>query len=137
RSETSMSEPQGSRGLSRRAVLKSASACAGAAAVSSLTGSLSSVAWSAQSPSVTATTEAGPVRGLVIDKVHSFKGIRYGADTAARRFMPALAPTSWKGVQDATQYGPASPQTGKDEGATSEDCLLLNIWTPGLRDGAK
>jgi len=51
--------------------------------------------------------------------------------------MPALAPTSWKNILDATGYGAASPQTGKEEAATSEDCLFLNIWTPGLRDKAR
>jgi para-nitrobenzyl esterase len=129
-----MSHPPGSRGVSRRAVLKGAGLCAGAAAVSSL----SSIAWSANaSHTATATTGAGKVRGLVDQGVHSFKGIRYGADTAARRFMPALAPTSWKKVLDATEYAAGSPQTGKEEEATSEDCLFLNIWTPGLRDGGR
>ena len=134
-----MSDSQGSGGWSRRAVLKSAGLYAGAAAAvsASLTASLSSVAWSAHPRSTTATTEAGKVRGLVTEGIHSFKGIRYGADTAPRRFMPAFAPTSWKNVVDATEYGPAAPQTGKEETATSEDCLFLNIWTPGLRDGAK
>src|SRR3982074_2553340 len=129
-----MSQRSGYRGVSRRAVLKGAGLCAGAAAVSSL----SSIAWSANaSPAATARTRAGQVRGLVTQGVHSFKGIRYGADTAPRRFMPALAPVSWKNILDATEYGAASPQTGKEETATSEDCLLLNIWTPGLRDGAR
>jgi para-nitrobenzyl esterase len=148
-----MSESHGPRGVSRRTVLKSASLCAGAAAVSNLTpslaaslttslsaslsASLSSVASSAHARSVTAMTQAGKVRGLVIDAVHSFKGVRYGADTGPRRFMAALAPTPWKNALDATQYGAASPQTGKEETATSEDCLFLNIWTPKLRDGAK
>jgi len=134
-----MSESHGSRGVSRRVVLKGA----GAAAVSrltaaSLTASLSSVARSAPSSRpVTATTESGKVRGLVTQGVHIFKGVRYGADTGPRRFMPPLAPTPWKNVLDATVYGAGSPQTGKEEAATSEDCLFLNIWTPGLRDGAK
>ncbi len=130
-----MSESQGYRGVSRRAVLKGASLCAGAAAVSGL----SSVARSSSHPprSATATTQAGKVRGLVTQGVHGFKGIRYGTDTGPRRFMPALAPVSWKNILDATEYGAASPQTGKEETATSEDCLFLNIWTPGLRDGAR
>jgi para-nitrobenzyl esterase len=138
-----MSESRGSGGVSRRAVLKAAGLCAGAAAASGLTASprwasLSSVAWGADSSrSATATTGAGKVRGLVNQGVHSFKGVRYGADTGPRRFMPALAPASWKNILDATGYGAASPQTGKEEAATSEDCLFLNIWTPGLRDGAR
>jgi para-nitrobenzyl esterase len=124
----------GQDSISRREILKGATLCAGAAAVTSL----SSVAWSADSGrSTIATTEAGKVRGLVHEGIHSFKGVRYGADTGPRRFMAPLAPTSWKKTADAIEYGAGSPQSGKDEEATSEDCLFLNIWTPGLRDGAK
>lgn len=100
--------------------------------------SLSSAVWSGPSSrATTATTRAGKVRGLVSDGIHCFKGIRYGADTAPRRFMPPVAAVPWNKVADATGYGAASPQTGQEEGATSEDCLFLNVWTPGLRDGAR
>jgi para-nitrobenzyl esterase len=120
--------------FSRRAVLEGATFCAGAAALSSV----SPVAWSASSSrSVIASTASGKIRGSVTEGIHCLKGIRYGADTGPRRFMPPLAPASWKNVLDATEYGAASPQTGTEEEATSEDCLFLNIWTPGLRDRAK
>src|ERR1700750_1759713 len=100
--------------------------------------SLSSLAWSAdKTRSALATTVYGKVRGTVQDGIHAFKGIRYGADTAPRRFMPPLAPEPWKKPLDATQYGAASPQSGKESEPISEDCLFLNVWTPGLRDGAK
>jgi len=71
-----------------------------------------------------------------VDGVHVFKGAPYGADTRARRFQPAAPVASWKGMRDALEYGPACPQTNTSE-RTSEDCLYLNVWTPGLRDGAK
>jgi para-nitrobenzyl esterase len=129
-----MDQSQGSGELSRRDVLKGAGVCAGA--VSML--GLSSIAWSAHSSSsATATTRSGKVRGSINQGVYCFKGVRYGADTGARRFMPPLAPPPWKGVLNAMEYGAASPQTGKQEEATSEDCLFLNVWTPGLRDGAR
>ncbi|MCI4567946.1 carboxylesterase/lipase family protein [Lysobacter sp. CFH 32150] len=83
-----------------------------------------------------ATTRSGRVRGYCDDNVHVFKGIPYGADTASRRFMPALQETPWSGVRDATRHGAAAPQVKADE-ATSEDCLFLNVHTPGLRDGGK
>lgn len=83
-----------------------------------------------------ATTRSGQVRGVLDDNVHVFKGIPYGTDTAARRFMPALPETPWHGVRDATRHGAAAPQAKADE-ATSEDCLFLNVYTPGLRDGGK
>src|SRR5882757_8900813 len=130
--------------VSRREVLKGVTLCAGAAAVSSpgwaspRWASLSSVAWSADAArSTLATTQAGKVRGRVHEGIHTFKGIRYGADTQARRFMPPLAPAPWKKALDATEYGAASPQPGKETEPTSEDCLFLNVWTPGMRDGAK
>jgi para-nitrobenzyl esterase len=85
---------------------------------------------------VIATTRVGKVRGVTNHGVHVFKGIRYGADTTQRRFMPPLAPTPWKGVIDALDYGPASPQSRISE-KTSEDCLFLNVWTPALRDKVK
>ena len=61
--------------------------------------------------------------------------MRYGADTANRRFQPALPPEKWDGILKATEYGASAPQ-GNGEN-TSEDCLFLNIWTPGLNDGEK
>ncbi|WP_407353693.1 carboxylesterase/lipase family protein [Luteimonas sp. R10] len=86
--------------------------------------------------SALAATRSGRIRGYVDRGVHVFKGIPYGADTSARRFLPALPEMPWDGVRDTTAYGAAAPQRNRDE-ATSEDCLFLNIWTPGLRDGGK
>lgn len=83
-----------------------------------------------------ATTRRGRVRGLRQDGVLSFKGVRYGADTAPRRFRRALPPQPWSGIADATRYGAASPQTRASE-PTSEDCLFLNLWTPGLDAGRR
>ena len=83
-----------------------------------------------------ATTRYGRMRGLREDGVLVFRGIRYGADTAPRRFRRAAPPQPWTGVADATRYGPASPQT-KAEEPTSEDCLFLNVWTPALDAGRR
>ena len=84
-----------------------------------------------------ASTKYGKVRGYLDQGINVFKGIRYGADTSARRFMPPLPPEPWADVRDALAYGPASPQTGRSNEKQSEDCLFLNVWTPGLRDGRK
>lgn len=83
-----------------------------------------------------ATTRHGRVRGVREQGVLVFKGVRYGADTHARRFRRALPPQPWQGIADATRYGRAAPQTRADE-PTGEDCLFLNIWTPALDAGKR
>lgn len=83
-----------------------------------------------------AKVRSGRLRGQREQGVNVFRGIPYGADTAARRFQPALPEPAWHGVRDALEYGSAAPQTGTD-GPGSEDCLFLNVWTPALRDGGR
>lgn len=90
----------------------------------------------ATAKSAVVTTNVGKVRGGRSGDIHMFRGIRYGADTAPRRFMAPLPPTPWRGVVDTIAYGHASPQTS-NEPDQSEDCLFLNVWTPGLGVGAK
>jgi para-nitrobenzyl esterase len=105
----------------------------------------------AQSNELIATTTAGKVRGAVEKGVNAFKGISYGAPTGgADRFMPPKPAEPWLGIRDALKLGTTAPQTPIEvyplfaswdswwtSTPMSEDCLVLNVWTPRLRDGAK
>ena len=83
-----------------------------------------------------ARTRGGRVLGLRDGDLHVFRGIRYGADTATHRFQPPRGETPWRGARDALAFGSSAPQSGND-GPGSEDCLFLNVTTPGLRDGRR
>jgi para-nitrobenzyl esterase len=104
----------------------------------------------AQSGSVEAATTLGRVRGTERRGIKAFKGIPYGASTAGKnRFMAPMDPAGWTDVRDTLDYGARAPQApprargaADEQGATpgqteSEDCLLLNVWTPGLNDNGK
>ena len=97
-------------------------------------------------------TVYGKVQGLQVTGIKIFKGVPYGAPTGGRnRFMPPRKPAAWSGVRECLAHGPISPQAPTDlrseygmmihwdlqPGGMSEDCLTLNVWTPGLKDGAK
>ena len=95
-----------------------------------------------------AQTQYGKVRGYILHDIYQFKGIPYGAPTSGKnRFMPPQKPEPWEGIRNAYNYGASAPQafsySRSPESAGflvdnwnyddfSEDCLRLNVWTPGL-----
>jgi para-nitrobenzyl esterase len=91
------------------------------------------------------TTRLGRVKGTRRRGVDAFLGLRYAeAPTGARRFAPPTPSQGWDGVYDATQPGARAPQlpgpdiAGRpDELRHDEDCLFLNIYTPGADDRAR
>ena len=101
-------------------------------------------------------TTDGPIRGVINDGVQTFKGIPYAAPPiGTRRFRPPEPVIPWTATFDAIDFGAPAMQ---DYGASSdtelgwqlaeifpmnsemkidnEDCLFLNVWTPGL-DGER
>jgi para-nitrobenzyl esterase len=81
-------------------------------------------------------TSHGPIIGTQDGPTQVFKGVRYGADTRSHRFLPPRRPTPWTQPVEALTYGSACFQNG-DEPHQSEDCLFLNVWTPGSDDAAR
>jgi para-nitrobenzyl esterase len=108
---------------------------------------------------VTATVDTtnGKVRGTQSGGISRFLGVPYGEDTRAVRFRPATPPKPWVGVRDCVALGHQAPQMedairaanagvdynsefikqviaagkeGKPSGNESEDCLVLNVYTP-------
>lgn len=92
--------------------------------------------------------ESGKVAGYIEDGIYIYKGIPYAR---AERFMPPVAPDKWEGIRSSRAYGPTCPQGKRmgwyndeqafafnwNDGYPDENCLRVNIWTPGLKDGKK
>lgn len=125
--------------IDRRSLMRSGIACAVVAGQ----GGGGAAAW-VQGSAPVVHTRHGPVRGRTHSGVHVFKGVPYGADTSgAGRFRMPTDPEPWREVREAVTEGPQCPQRDPDEPLTalalpeSEDCLTLNVWTPGPGDGRK
>jgi len=100
----------------------------------------------------TVETTNGKVQGIANTGIKEFKGIPYGAPTGGKnRYMPPRKPAAWSGVRECFGHGQISPQTLSNlagdygmmiqwdlqSGGMGEDCLSLNVWTPGVNDGGK
>jgi len=89
---------------------------------------------------VTLETSSGPVRGFRDARGMRFLGIPYAAaPVGADRLRPPRARPPWTTVQAADNPGPWPPQNSTRHSLTlgeatrqDEDCLTVNVWTPGL-----
>ena len=91
-------------------------------------------------------TVNGSVRGLREGGTWVFKGIPYARDpSGSRRWRRPEPSPGWTGVFEANRFGPVAPQSPPvpgmsirgDPTESSEDCLSLNIWTPGIDDSMR
>jgi para-nitrobenzyl esterase len=99
-----------------------------------------------------ADTTNGKVRGFIHRNIYNFLGIPYGANTSGKnRFMPPQKPDPWKEVYPAVYWPNSAPQLLDNFYANrylaftdywhyddvSENCLGINVWTPGYKDNTK
>jgi len=102
---------------------------------------------------VVVETNCGRIRGSADNGINVFRGVPYaespegeGRFTAPRELQP------WAGVRDAFEFGNRAMQdenafamppamlklfAGRELPPMSENCLVLNVWTPAVNDGRK
>jgi len=94
-----------------------------------------------------ATTRLGRLAGAPARRGVVFRGIPYARPPVGElRFRAPQPPEPWPGTREARRFGASAPQAGAQNwlvrrfaGASagqSEDCLTLNVWTPGV-DGRR
>jgi len=131
-------------GLNRRGLLKIAGAAA-AAPYLWLPARAEEGAWATQTvgPFIELEIANGRIRGGHSRGALAFKAIPYAGPVSGKnRFKAPPKVTSWSGVLDATRLGHPALQApggtyGEHEPAYREDCLVLNVWTPAVKDGGK
>lgn len=84
-------------------------------------------------PGAVVHTTDGSLHGTVTKDYRVFEGVPYAAPPG--RWERPEAPTPWKGVRDATKPGNDCVQQAAfwrpgTTDSTTEDCLVLNVYTP-------
>lgn len=94
------------------------------------------------STSAVVETTAGKVRGARDRGSFVFKGVPYARTPG--RLAPPAPPVPWTHVRDALHYGPRSfqvdvgaPRAAPGARDMSEQCQVLNLWTPALDNGKR
>jgi para-nitrobenzyl esterase len=102
---------------------------------------------------VVVETNCGKIRGSAENGVNVFKGIPYAESPEGEgRFAEPRKLRAWTGVRDASEFGNRAMQdenafalppamlklfAGRELPPMSENCLVLNLWTPAVNDGRK
>jgi para-nitrobenzyl esterase len=99
-------------------------------------------------PTTRVETEYGVVQGTQagpLGEIGVWRGIPYAQPPmGALRWQAPQPPQPWAGIRTATAFGHICPQpemqsialSGRNAGVQGEDCLSLNVWSPGT-EGAR
>lgn len=90
-------------------------------------------------------TLSGKIMGEYTDGLYIYKGIPYAAPPVGeRRWLPPVEIEPWEGILSTQAFKPTCPQNWSplndlitDFGIVEpqdEDCLYMNIWSPGIDD---
>jgi para-nitrobenzyl esterase len=92
-------------------------------------------------------TKSGKIEGSYENGLHVFRGVPYAAPPVGElRWLPPQPVEPWDGVRLAKAFGAIAPQNpmpvpppgmSEEKEPQAEDCLFLNIWTPGLDDARR
>lgn len=101
---------------------------------------LAALAGAAQAEAPKVKVETGVLVGQETERALIFRNVPYAAAPVGDlRWAPPKRAAAWKGERDASINGPSCPQRmnadgspneGSANGATSEDCLQLNVFAP-------
>ncbi len=95
--------------------------------------------------SITIKIASGMLEGMQENGIFQFKGIPFAEPPVGTlRWMQPQPVKPWQGIRSAKEYGPTAiqpdrvvPLPGMEElepEPQSEDCLFLNVYTPGVDD---
>ncbi|MBN1382405.1 MAG: carboxylesterase/lipase family protein [Deltaproteobacteria bacterium] len=90
------------------------------------------------------TLTSGKLEGIEKKGLFTFKGIPYAEPpVGSKRWRPPEPVQAWADIRQAKTFAPVAPQnagavsiidTAAETANQNEDCLYLNVWTPGLDD---